>query len=136
MPDYFVPLDTTMSSSYVNRLFNSNVAREYILDYLDANKKKFDGMTFEDYYKKYEVSDNMLQSLVKLGESKKIKFDEKDFNKSKAYLKTVIKAQMGQSIFGENAFYKVINDINEVYLRAILLFDEAEKLAFSPKKVE
>ncbi|ERM80524.1 peptidase S41 [Rhodonellum psychrophilum GCM71 = DSM 17998] len=136
MPDYFVPLDTTMSSSYVNRLFNSNAGREFILDYLDTNKKKFDGMSFEEYYKKYQVSEEMLQSLIKLGESKKVKFEEKDFNKSKAYLKTVIKAQMGQSIYGENAFYKVINDINEVYLRAIMLFDEAEKLAFSPEKAD
>lgn len=136
MPDYFVPLDTTMSSGYVNRLFNSNAGREFILDYLDTNKKKFDGMSFEEYYKKYQVSEEMLQSLIKLGESKKVKFEEKDFKKSKAYLKTVIKAQMGQSIYGENAFYKVINDINEVYLRAILLFDEAEKLAFAQEKVK
>lgn len=134
MPDYFVPLDTTMSSAYVNRLFNSDSAREFILDYLDKNKKKFDGMSFEDYYNKYQVSDEMLKGLIKVGERNKVKFDEKDFNKSKEYLKILVKANMSRTIFDDNAYYKVINDINEIYLQAIKLFDEAEKLALSSKK--
>nr|WP_262917694.1 S41 family peptidase [Cognataquiflexum rubidum] len=133
MPDFFVPLDTTMSSAYVNRLFNSDSSREFILDYLDKNKKKFDGMSFEDYYKKYQITEEMLQGLVKVGERNKVKFDEKDFNKSKDYLKVLLKAHMGRQIYDDNAFYMVINDINEIYLQALGLFDEAEKLAFSSK---
>lgn len=136
MPDFFVPLDTTMSSAYVNRLFNSDSSREFILDYLDKNKKKFDGMSFEDYYKKYQIPEEMLQGLIKVGERNKVKFDEKDFTKSKSYLKVLLKAHMGRQIYDDNAFYKVINDINEVYLQALGLFDEAEKLAFSSKVKE
>nr|WP_262916646.1 S41 family peptidase [Belliella kenyensis] len=133
MPDYFVPMDTTMSSAYVNRLFNSDSAREFFLDYLDKNKKKFSGMSFEDYYNKFQVTDAMLQELVKTGEKNKVKFVEKDFNKSKEYLKVLIKANMGRNLFDDNAYYKVINDINEIYLQAIKLFDEAEKLAFDER---
>lgn len=133
MPDFFVPLDTTMSSAYVNRLFNSDSAREFILDYLDKNKKKFEGMSFESYYSDFEVSEQMLQNLVKVGEKNKVKFDEKDFNKSKDYLKILVKAHMGRNIFDDNAFYKVINDINEIYLQALNLFEEAEKLAVASK---
>ncbi|AFL86334.1 C-terminal processing peptidase-3 [Belliella baltica DSM 15883] len=136
MPDFFVPLDTTMSSAYVNRLFNSDSAREFILDYLDKNKKQFEGMSFEDYYSNYQVSDAMLKGLVKVGERNKVKYDEKDFNKSKEYLKILVKANMSRNIFDDNAYYKVINDINEIYLQAIKLFDEAEKLALSAKKSE
>lgn len=136
MPDYFVPLDTTMSSAYVNRLFNSDSAREFILDYLDKNKKKFEGMTFEDYYSNYQVSDEMLKGLIKVGERNKVKYEDKDFNKSKDYLKILVKANMSRNIFDDNAYYKVINDINEIYLQAIKLFDEAEKLALSSKKSE
>ncbi|MCC5936353.1 MAG: S41 family peptidase [Lunatimonas sp.] len=130
MPDYFVPMDTTMSSPYVNRLFNSEAWREFILDYLDKNKKVYANMSFDDYYHKYEVSDAMLNELIKVGEKNKVKFVEKDFNKSKPYLKTLIKAHMGRNLYDENAFYRVINDINEVYQQGLNLFDEATKLAF------
>jgi carboxyl-terminal processing protease len=133
MPDFFVPLDTTMGSTYVNRLFNSDSAREFILDYLDNNKKRFEGMDFEQYYKNYEVTEEMLNGLVKLGEKNNVKFDEKDFNKSKDYLKILLKAHMGRNIYDDNAFYKVINDINEIYQQALNLFEEAEKLALVGK---
>ncbi|SMD43644.1 carboxyl-terminal processing protease [Aquiflexum balticum DSM 16537] len=134
MPDFFVPLDTTMSSSYVNRLFNSDSSREFILDYLDKNKKKFDGMSFEDYYNKFEISDEMLKGLISVGERNKVKFDEKDYKKSKEYLKILVKAHMGRNIYDDNAFYKIINEaVNEAYLQALTLFDEAESLALAPK---
>ncbi|WP_373521977.1 S41 family peptidase [Aquiflexum sp.] len=137
MPDFFAPLDTTMSSAYINRLFNSDSSREFILDYLEKNKKKFDGMSFEDYYSNYQVSEEMLQSLIKVGERNKVKFDEKDFKKSKNYLKILLKAHMGRNIFDDNAFYKVINEaINEAYQQALTLFDEAENLALAPKPKE
>lgn len=132
MPDYFVPWDTTMMSTYVNRIFGTDSHREYILDYLESNKKNFDNMSFEEYYSNFEISDAMLRDLIKVGEKNKVPFDEKDFNKSKEYLKILIKAHMGRNIYDDNAFYKVINDINEIYQQAIKLFDEAEKLAFHP----
>jgi carboxyl-terminal processing protease len=136
MPDFFVPLDTAMSSVYVNRLFNTDSSREFILDYLDKNKKKFEGMSFDEYYSKYQVSEEMLQGLIKVGEKNKVKFDEKDYKKSKDYLKILLKAHMGRNIYDDNAFYKVINDINEIYLQALNLFEEAEKLASIEKAKE
>jgi len=130
MPDYFVPLDTTMSSSYVNRLFSSESWREYILDYLDINKKKFDEMPFEVFNKNFEITDAMLSNLVKTGEKYKVKFNETDFEKSKTYLKILLKAHMARNIYDDNAFYKVINEVNEIYQQAIKLLDNAGALAF------
>lgn len=130
MPDYFVPWDTSMTSPYINRLFGTDSHREFILDYLDENRSKFDNMDFGEYYNDFEISDAMLKQLIQVGERNKVPYDEKDFQKSKEYLKTLIKAHMSRNIYDDNAFYKVINDINEVYQQAIRLFDEAEKLAF------
>ncbi len=130
MPDYFVPLDTTMNSPYVGKLFSSDSAREFILGYVDNNKDKFENMTFEEYYNNFEVSESMLKELIKIGEENKVKFDEKDYKKSKDYLKILVKAHMSRNIYDDNAFYKIVNDINEVYQRALNLFDEAANLAF------
>lgn len=131
MPDYFVPLDTTMNSPYVTKLFNSDSSREFILDYVTNNKDKFAGISMDDYYKTFQVSDEMLQELVKVGERNKIEFDSKDFNKSKDYLKVLLKAHLGRQLYDDSAFYKVINDINEVYLRALNLFDEADRISLA-----
>ncbi|MDN3669641.1 S41 family peptidase [Echinicola jeungdonensis] len=130
MPDYFVPMDTSMTSSYVNRLFGSDTHREFIMEFLDNNKKKFEKMNFEEYYQDYEVSDAMLNEIIKIGKKNNVKFDQQAYSKSKEYLKILIKAHMGRNIYDDNAFYKVINDVNEIYQQSLKLFDEAEKLAF------
>ncbi|MDE0559798.1 S41 family peptidase [Algoriphagus sp. NF] len=131
MPDYFVPLDTTYSSAYVSRLFNSDSSREFILDYTNKNKDMFSDMSLEEYYRDFEVSDAMLKDLVAVGEKNKVKFDSKDFNESVDYLKVLVKAHLGRQIYDDDAFYMVINDINEVYQQAIKLFDEAERIAMA-----
>ncbi len=129
MPDYFVPLDTTMNSAYVNKLFSSDTSREYLLDYVSKNKGNFTKISMEDYYKNFKVSDAMLNDLVAFGKKNKVEFDAKDFAKSKEYLRILIKAHLGRQLYDDSAFYKVINDINEVYQQAIKLFGEADKIA-------
>jgi len=131
MPDYFVPLDTTNASAYVTRLFNSSASREYILDFVNENKDDFASMSMLDYYEDYEVSDAMLNDLVKVGEKNSVEFDEADFTKSKDYLKVLMKAHLGRQLYDDSAFYKVVNDINEVYLQALNLFDEANRIAMA-----
>lgn len=131
MPDYFVPWDTTLSSTYVTRLFNSDSSREFILDFYSKNKDKFASMSMEDYYYKYKVSDAMLMELTEYGKKNKVEFDAKDFNKSKEYLRMLVKAHLGRQVFDDNAFYKVVNDMNEIYMRAINLFDEADRIALA-----
>ncbi len=132
MPDYFVPLDTTMNSAYVSKLFNTDSSREFILDFMSKNKQQFTGMTVNQYYSSYAVSDAMLLDLVEYGKKNKVEFDSNDFNKSKEYLRILVKAHLGRQIFDDSAFYKVINDINEVYLQALNLFGEADKISMAP----
>lgn len=131
MPDYFVALDTTMNSPYVNRLFNTDSSREFILDYVNKNKSQFADMSLEQYYKDYQVSDAMLMELTEYGKKNKVEFDAKGFNKSKDYLRILVKAHLGRQIYDDNAFYKVINDINEVYLQAMNLFEEAARISMA-----
>ncbi|WP_035464308.1 S41 family peptidase [Algoriphagus vanfongensis] len=131
MPDYFVPLDTTLSSMYVNRLFNSDSPREFVLEYAEDNKSKFADMSVQEYYNEFTFSDAMLQEVIKVGEKNKVKFDAEDYKKSKEYLRTLMKAHLGRQLYDDDAFYMVVNDINEVYLQALKLFDEAERIAMA-----
>ncbi|MFN5331594.1 MAG: S41 family peptidase [Bacteroidota bacterium] len=129
MPDYFVPMDTSMNSAYVNKLFSTDSSREFILDYANKNKGNFTKVSMDEYYQNFKVSDAMLQELVAYGKKNQVEFDAKDFSRSKEYLRILIKAHLGRQLYDDNAFYKVINDINEVYQQAINLFDEADKIA-------
>src|SRR5690606_14551728 len=55
MPDYFVPLDTTQNSTYLNKLFTSNAFREYTLQYYQQNKKTLSKMDYDDYRNNFQI---------------------------------------------------------------------------------
>lgn len=131
MPDYFVPLDTTMSSAYINKLFSSDANREFVLEYASTNKAEFADMSVENYRDNFEVSDQMLKELIAVGEKNKVKFNQADFNKSKEYLKILVKAHLARQLYDDSAFYMVVNNINEIYVQALKLFDEAERIALA-----
>ena len=94
-------------------------------------------MSLQEYYTNYRVSDAMLMELTEYGKKNKVELDVAGFNKSKDYLRILLKAHLGRQIYDDNAFYKVINDINEVYLQALGLFGEAERISMATNlKVE
>jgi carboxyl-terminal processing protease len=128
MPDVFVSRDTSDLTDYLLELFNKNLIREFTLDYYTNNKKQFENMTFEQYKAKFEVSDAMLKELVALGTKSGVKYNEVQFQKSKVFLKTNMKAYIARSLYGNVGFYPIINEMDEIYTTALKQFDKAKAL--------
>lgn len=130
MPDYFIPLDTSRNvGNFFSELITTNVFREYTLLYYETHKDRLEKMTYEKYYEDFEVTDKMLGELVSMAKDAGIEYDKEEFEESKPILKSRIKAWVGRSVWGNDAFYQIIYQDNEIFQRALELFDEAEKLA-------
>ncbi|MEO1053026.1 MAG: S41 family peptidase [Bacteroidota bacterium] len=128
MPDYFVPLDTTKTSSYLNQLFYNNAVQEYTFQYAEQNKKKLESMSYEDFYRDFEVTDKMLKDLVKTGETDNVKANLEELEEYKPLFKLHVKAQIARKIWNNEGFYPIFNETNEILQQAIKLFDKAEEL--------
>ncbi|WP_296620392.1 S41 family peptidase [Marivirga sp.] len=129
MPDYFVPLDTAQTSTYLNRLFLSNTLRQYTFSYYEKNKKLLENMGMEGFINNFQVTDKMLNELTSLAKSNNVEFNEEGFNKSKELIKLYSKAYIARNIWNNEGFYPIFNQQNEVFLEALKLFDRAETLA-------
>ena len=129
MPDSFVPFDTSQNSVYMNKLFLNNIIGEYTLNYVENNRKKLEKMGYEQFKNSFTVTDNMLQEMVALGKEQKLKFDEKGFKQSKELLRIHMKALIARSIWNNKGYYPIFNQTNEVFQKALELFDEAAELA-------
>jgi carboxyl-terminal processing protease len=129
MPDYFVPLDTSMNSEYLRNLFFNNTLREYTLRYYENHREKLHKMSFDDFRNNFTVTDQMLKELVQMGEASGTPFNKEQFERSKEMLKLRIKAQIARSVWQEQGFYPIVNEANEVFQQALKLFDEASELA-------
>jgi carboxyl-terminal processing protease len=128
MPDYFVPLDTTLTSKYFNELSYANILREYAFNYAERNNTTLKKMTFANYQQQFIVGDPMLTQLTLLGEKSKIKPDYKDLNKNKKLFQVYLKAEIARRVWGNEAFYPIYNETNEVLQQAIKLFDRIPDL--------
>ena len=128
-PDYFVALDTTQNSRYLNRLFSSNSMQEYTMKYAQENTEKLEEMGLEAFRESFEVSDEMLKDLVNLAEGNKLPFNKKEFKRSKKLLKQLTKAYIARGIWDNEGFYPIFNEQDEIFQKAIKLMDEADEIA-------
>ncbi len=128
-PDFFVPLDTSENSAYLNRLFSTNSMQEFTIKYAEENQKKLEDMGLEEFRKSFVVSDRIINDLVTSAQSNDLPFDELGFKKSKGLIRLLTKAYIARGIWDNEGFYPIFNEQDEVFLKAISLMNEANQLA-------
>lgn len=128
MPDYFVPLDTSLNSHYLNELYTSTSIQEYTFDYAERHKEEFEKKGYEDYLKNFTVTDKMISELIKVGERNKVRPNMKELREKKTLFQVHIKAQIARKLWGNDGFYPVFNETNEVFKQAVKLFDRIPEL--------
>jgi len=129
MPDHFIPLDTTEDSNYYIQLLNTNILREYALEYYQKNQKKLEKMDFEQYRKDFQVDEKMIDDITGMAIKAGVPFDEVGYKKSEKVIKAIVKATIARSVWGRESFYPIINEVNEIFQESLKLFGEAEALA-------
>ncbi len=128
MPDYFVPLDTTQNSRYLNELYVSNTIQEYTLNYAAQHKVALTKMKYAQFFQSFDVCDQMLQELMQLGVRNKVPADIKDLQKHKSIFQINVKAQIARKIWNNDGFYPIFNESNEILQQALKLFDRIPDL--------
>jgi carboxyl-terminal processing protease len=128
MPDYFVPLDTTQNSVYFNKLFNVNAPRELAFNYSQKHKERLEKMGFEKYKEEFQVDDRMLNDLVELGSKGKVTPMPKDLQAHKSVISNYLKAEIARRVWGNEGYYPILNENNEILQQAIKMFDRVPEL--------
>lgn len=128
MPDYFVPLDTTLASRYLNELFNSNSFPEFAFNYTVANAEQLEKDGYEQYIKKFKVTDQMIKNLVETGKANGVDPDYADLRKNRKAFDIYIKAYVARRIWGNEGFYPIYNETNEILQQAVKLFDQVPEM--------
>lgn len=128
MPDYFVPLDTANTSRYLNELYNSNSIAEFTFAYTEANKATLEKMGFATFRNQFQVTDTMLSDLAATGSQNSVKTNGHELTSRKSLFELHVKAQIARRIWGNEAFYPIYNETNEVLQQAIELLKKAPEL--------
>lgn len=134
-PDYFIPRDSSWQTPYLIQLYGKNIIREFAMEYANDNRRKLEKLPFAEFDRTIIINDEQLSRLVKDATAENIKFNEKEYNRSKNYIRTQIKALVARQIYQKNnragqnnEFFQVIGEADDTYQKALRLFDRADKL--------
>ena len=128
MPDYFVPIDTTLYSDYHRDLVAKGVVIKTTLNYIEKNRKALTKSyrKFDDFNRKFEVSNELLDELRKEGEKSGVAFNETEYNTSLPRIKTQLKALIARDIWEMSEYYQVMNQTDNVVQQALKIIEKED----------
>jgi len=129
MPDIFIAIDKEERTILYAELINKGLIYQFAFDYSDKNRKQF--MQYKNaigFINNYQVTDAVLDDLIKYAEKNAVKYKKEDFEKSKNLIKLQLKAYIGRNIFKDEAFYPIILSNDKAFLKAIELLNSNKPL--------
>lgn len=130
MPDFFVPLDTSETSSYFSDLVQGGHLNTYPFQFVNENrtnlKKQYP--SFDEFNKNFQMDEAFMNKFFEYvkKEDSKLEFNEKQYETSKNLIKLRLKANIAQDLWGTKELFQVYNDSNEILLRAIQILKGKE----------
>jgi len=134
MPDIFVALDTSMSSKYYDELRRNGLLNDFTLTYVDENRKAL-LEKYPDVYafnKSFVTDNDFMSRFTAYADKKGVKKEEEGIKTSDRLIRTQLKALVARDLWNTNAYYVVINDINNFFKKAL---DSLEDDTFSRMKI-
>lgn len=123
MPDVFVALDTTESSSYFADLIQGGHVNSFIFKYVNMNRATL----LKSYPSIKEFKANFVCDAAFMDsffayvaqEDSTLKFNEDEYRRSENLIKLRLKSVIAQDLWGTNEMFQIYNDTNEILQEAI-----------------
>ncbi len=119
MPDVFVPVDTTGSSDYYNRVRSLGLMYRFAFYYTDRHRESLEPFTTAKDIEAYLDDHDILNAFVQYAGEKGVKPDYADIRTSKIILEKTVKAYVARNIIDNVGFYPIIADIDNTLQVAI-----------------
>lgn len=128
MPDYFVPVDTTLYTHYHTRLSNKGVLLKVHFQLIDAYREEWLARysDYDVFSREFELSDEHMRQLIAEGEKDGVKYDEEQFRKSAPLIRLQLKALIARDLWDMNEYYHTINAVNESVRKAQELLEQPD----------
>ena len=125
IPDYFVPLDTTGTSAYFNKLIRKGIFNQFALSWVNKNREYLEKKypNFDKFNSKFDTQ-NAVDELIKYAEAEGLEFKEDQYNKAKHVIHTRLKANIAQDLFNYKKFYQIINNLNNALEKSLELLKD------------
>lgn len=122
MPDYFVPLDTTIYTKFHRQL----AARSFIINanlkYVDSHRRELHKAypTFDTFLASYSVPQSLIDDIIAEAAKQNIKpADDNELQRTLPQLRLQVKALVARDLWDMDQYFQIINESNPIVQRAV-----------------
>jgi carboxyl-terminal processing protease len=119
MPDIFVPADTTRNTQLLEDLADRQLFTAYVIDKLQPVLKNYG--TENDFVKQFNITDTEFNSFIQYSAKSLEQVDPRELQLSTNIIKTLLKANTARFKWGNNAYYRVLNEYDNTFKKAVEL---------------
>ncbi len=126
MPDYFVPVDTTMYTDYYLALRDKGAIVQQNLKWVDAHRaewlKRY--KDFRHFDREFEITPAMLEELKALGKTLGAEYKEEEYQAALPLIKAQLKALIARDLWDMSEYFQVINRLSASMNKAVELLEK------------
>lgn len=130
MPDYFVPLDTTIYTKYYRQLSLKNVILENYMKYADRNRRTLSAQykDFDKFKKEFEVPQSLIDTIVAAGARAGVKAkDDDEMKRTLPKLRLLLKGLTARDLWDMSEYFSIVNEESPTVRKALELLDGKKK---------
>jgi carboxyl-terminal processing protease len=119
MPDIFVGVDTVGASQYLSVVSYQGLINRFGFDYADSHRNDLtDYGSYENFKREFSVTDEVLNNFVAYSDEKGVEPDTQGIATSADVIKLRIKAYIARNIWGNDGYYAVMSEDDNVLKEA------------------
>lgn len=128
MPDFFVPIDTSGGSFYLNKVVYRGLVYDYAFDYVDKNRTEIENLykSSEEFQENIE-NKALLSDFIEFAKKKGIEGTEKEINRSEKQLLRRLKAYIARNVWNNEGFYRILNTDDEVVIKTKSVLEQKDQ---------
>ncbi len=118
VPDVFVPIDTSKTNPFLNKVFYTGAINTFAFEYADKHReqiKKYGSAI--NFINQFNINADVLKEFYLYCEKQNLKLTTNKTKTDEA-LKPYLKAFIGRDVFEKNAYYPIINKTDKCILKA------------------
>jgi carboxyl-terminal processing protease len=138
VPEYFIPIDTSMNSSYYQQIRGKGILNTFCLEYVDKNRDRLKTRfpTADAMITNFKVDDDILELLYRAGDKDSVKRDSTQMRRSKPLFVNQVKSLICRDMYDNTTFWHVANDMNDAYKKALEVIEQDKFDILTPPKRE
>lgn len=132
MPDVFIPIDSTRFSDYYTDLIRKGVFNEFTMTYISNNRENLleEYPSIQAFKAGFTVDEAMYADfLADAKEAGVTRSDEDKYYYPDANIKVQIKALVARNLWDANAYFQVINELDDELGTAVELLEDGTKFS-------